>query len=353
MAEELFVGKLDPMKVKAAIHQTKFWPEYRRDKVYGHSSTSGTARGTATSTSMASFSGVGSGESFYTPDNWLATPVPISTTQMKNSVSGEASSETTSEMESSSTSESETDIPIFFPVPFQELSSIQYYSLEEQLVELTAALQNQFQRHCFIKIQQQETQPLLVPFVEPVTTFAHSRKNLDRYIELQNQKQKALPSGEVDRLIEERETALQQMIVPTPAEEESPDDESEPVVEREKKLRRPIWDRTAGSKIWAVAESPTKPGAQRKRGPKPDVENHRRVQAVVNRFDDDWILDDNLLAICESLDAQKVPIPKTWSTRADGRSHTWSRAFQNYPGLVIKAIKDRLKAVENRESSSA
>jgi len=45
-----------------------------------------------------------------------------------------------------------------------------------------------------------------------------------------------------------------------------------------------------------------------------------------------------------------VPIPKTWPSRADGKSHTWSRAFQNYPTLVVKAIKDRLKAADARNS---
>ena len=39
MAEELFIAKLDLKKIKAAIYQTKFYPEYRRDKVY----TSGTS----------------------------------------------------------------------------------------------------------------------------------------------------------------------------------------------------------------------------------------------------------------------------------------------------------------------
>ncbi|MDP2896367.1 MAG: type IV secretion system DNA-binding domain-containing protein, partial [bacterium] len=34
MAEDLFIGKLDPKKIKVAIYQTKFWPQYRRDKVY-------------------------------------------------------------------------------------------------------------------------------------------------------------------------------------------------------------------------------------------------------------------------------------------------------------------------------
>jgi hypothetical protein len=51
-----------------------------------------------------------------------------------------------SDSQSWSDSESETDIPIFFPVPFEELSSVQYYPLDEQLTELTAALKEQYQR---------------------------------------------------------------------------------------------------------------------------------------------------------------------------------------------------------------
>jgi hypothetical protein len=70
------------------------------------------------------------------------------------------------------------------------------------------------------------------------------------------------------------------------------------------------------------------------------------VAALIRRYEDDWILDDNLVEICEALDQQHVPIPKTWPSRTDGKSHTWSRAFQNYPTLVIKAIKDRCKAAE-------
>src|ERR1700730_869969 len=42
MAEELFIRDLDAKKIKVAVYQTKFWPEYSRDKVYtsGHSHTS-------------------------------------------------------------------------------------------------------------------------------------------------------------------------------------------------------------------------------------------------------------------------------------------------------------------------
>lgn len=55
MAEELFIGKLDPMKVKASIYQTKFWPEYRRDKVYGKGTSSGTSHGSSSASDAASF----------------------------------------------------------------------------------------------------------------------------------------------------------------------------------------------------------------------------------------------------------------------------------------------------------
>jgi hypothetical protein len=248
------------------------------------------------------------------------------------------------------------DIPIFFPVPFQELSSVQYYSLEEQLTELTGALKNQFQRHCFIQIRQQETQPLLVPFVEPVTTFTYNRKNLDWYVGRQHEKQNALPAAEVDRLLIEQETALLHTIAikaspnePTEAEAASMP-ASPPDTAR--KTRTPIWDRVGGPRIWSTQQLDKAKGPQRKRGPRPDVENHQKVAAIIRRYDDDWILDDNLTEICEALDQQHVPVPKTWASRADGKSHTWSRGLQNYSGLVIKAIKDRLKAAEDHAAKA-
>ena len=38
-----------------------------------------------------------------------------------------------------------------------------------KLIQLTAALKEQFQRHCFIKIHDQKTQLMRVPFVKPYT----------------------------------------------------------------------------------------------------------------------------------------------------------------------------------------
>jgi hypothetical protein len=217
MAEELFIAKLDPMKVKAAIYQTKFWPTYGRDKVYTHGTSHGTSSSTSSTTggsetSSASVSTAASQSYFY--DDWFSMPQLSGTrTETANSgrasMSGQSSSwaESSSDSDSYNDSESVADVPIFIPVPFKELSSVQYYSLDEQLAELTAALKEQFPRHCFIKIQGQETQPLLVPKIEDPYT---SKRNLLWYRNWQLEQQHALPAAEVDQLLIEQETKFLQ-----------------------------------------------------------------------------------------------------------------------------------------------
>jgi Helicase HerA, central domain/TraM recognition site of TraD and TraG len=345
MAEELFIGKLDPEKVKVAIYQTKFWPEYRRDKVYAQTTTTGTAHGVAHSSAAASFSGLAGGQTFYTPDNWFASSSPTGmSSEVVSSGSTSSSSNSYSDMDSESHSESEIDIPIFFPVPFQELSAVQFHSIEEQLVQLTAALKLQFQRHCFIQIRQQETQPMLVPFVEPIKTFAYDGKNLDWYIHQQQRKQGALPTAEIDRLLEKQETALLQAAGPSTQNNS---------VEEPQEVDATLSPPTVGTSIWnrSHIQSNVEPSSassvravQRKPGPKPDKENHAKVVKVISAYGETWVLDENLMDICDELDRQLIPVPKTWATRKDGSARSWSRARQYYPQLVIKAIKDRCKA---------
>lgn len=359
MAEELFIGKLDPKRVKAAIYQTKFWPEYRRDKVYtkgsSHTASSGhsnTNAGMQTSGSSI-LSATGTSSMYFEASDWLSFPQATGQTSESNteatgssSASGSSWSDTTSNSDSYGDSESEADIPIFVPVPFQELSSVHYYTLDEQLAELTAALKNQFQRHCFIQIRQQETQPMLVPFVEPVTTFIYNRENLIWYIQQQHQKQLALPAAEVDRLLEAQETALLQTVrgcsdEPSKAElEVMVMAEATPPPPAPAKSDAPIWQLTPDVVIVPATAS------ERKRGPKPDQENHAKVARVIAAYGATWTSDDNLLEICDEFDRQQIPVPKTWATRSDGQARSWCRAYQHYPHLVVKAIKDRLKAAQ-------
>ncbi len=367
MAEELFIGKLDPMKVRAAIYQTKFWPTYSRDKVY--------TRGSGHATSAAHSSSVGGGESSTTSssigdstayfyEDWFSLPQLAGTRTESNttgraSMSGSSSNwaESSTEGESYSESESVADVPIFIPVPFQELSSVQYFSLDEQLTLLTAALKEQFKRHCFIKVNQEETQPLLVPFVERVATFDYSRENLDWYIQQELTKQHALSAAEVDRLLEGQETALLQSVIESPGETsidiawvELQQARSRPKTAEQKATQR-IWNRTGSGNVTPVkALPPNLTGRQvleRKRGPKADIENHVKVAEIITAHGDAWTTDDHLREICDALDQEGVPIPKTWPMRADGKSRSWTRGLENYPHLVVKAIKDRCKAARS------
>jgi hypothetical protein len=116
----------------------------------------------------------------------------------------------------------------------------------------------------------------------------------------------------------------------------------------------PLWNRevsTAGASR-DMAPSPatitvtTAPVSQRtmapRRGPKPDRENHAKVEEIVGRYGTDWTKDSSLPELCAELDRARIPIPKHWPLRIKSRS--WSRALENDRNLVVKAIKDRLKA---------
>lgn len=168
MAQELFIGELDPMRIKVAIYQTKFWPQYGRDKVYSTSTSTGRSSGEGANTVIGQSSASLQGQ-FFDPQQWYGAD-PIGTSLSTTSSTSSASGSHWNETEFEGAAEGEADVPILIPVPFQELSSVQYFSLDEQLSELTAALKLQFGRHCFIKIHHQTTQPLRVPMVRAFHT---------------------------------------------------------------------------------------------------------------------------------------------------------------------------------------
>jgi hypothetical protein len=222
MAEELFIGKLDPLKIKAAIYQTKHWYKYVREKVYtrttsrGESETSSSGRGsgTASGISNASLSGqtyLPPSDDFLTGAMWFgdANPSALSESSTSGFSSADSSSEFSGESHSASRSESEgvADIPVFVPVPYQELSSVQYYTPDEQLLELTQALKLQQQRHCFVQLPNQETQPLLVPLVKD---FYVSKTDVDWYVQKLARRANALTPEEANRRIfQDRQDLLQ------------------------------------------------------------------------------------------------------------------------------------------------
>ncbi len=188
MVEEMFVNQLDLKEIKKAIYQTKFYPKYSRDKVYGSSRSQTDARSTNQTQAIGQtlhFSPV-EGE------GWFGT------TQMSRSESS-VNSSGSGYTYGDGSSESVTDIPIFIPVPFKELSSVQYWNLEEQIWRMSDALKEQFPRHCFIEIPEQKTQPMLVPFVKEYRLFP---ADLLDYQHKLYSRVHALPVEEVDKLLE-------------------------------------------------------------------------------------------------------------------------------------------------------
>lgn len=248
MAEEMFIGKLDPEKIKVAIYQTKHWYKYTRDKVYSRSSSLTESEGTGTGSGSSSASGVASAamtgqtmippsDDFFTAAAWFG---PSEVTGISESETGsfsniESSSSFQNESRSSSVTESygEADIPVFVPVPYKELSSLQFYTPEEQLIELTQALKLNQQRHCFIQLPNQETQPLLIPFVKD---FYISKQTVDFFIKKKLENQHAITAEEADRRIAHDVRHLQQRSADTKEIKETLHPEAAAKVKKKEKM---------------------------------------------------------------------------------------------------------------------
>ena len=174
MVEEIFPGQVDLKQIKYMIEQTKFWPVYTRDKVY--SKGTGQVIGSSIMTGQA-----------WDPSlqEWIA-------------------STGTGEMSSMVLQDGEADIPIFYPVPFKEISSIQTYSLDEVLWQMTDRLMEQYQRHFMIRRPGKPTVAAVTPFVKsrlvrPERTAGYVDELLGNY----------LTSAEVDQRLEEARLALE------------------------------------------------------------------------------------------------------------------------------------------------
>jgi hypothetical protein len=201
MAEEMFISELDPKKIKVAIYQTKFWPQYSRDKIYTSSYSTGHSTGTGDNRALSSGVNQVSGE-FFQPGDWFSSGSPaghsVTVSYSNNQVFGRHTSETNF----SGDAYGEADVPILLPVPFQELSSLQFFATEEQLTALTASLKEQFGRHCFIKIHHHKTQPMRVPFLD---MNVPPQQNLNWYKQRLMRLAHALPSHVVDEAIAREE----------------------------------------------------------------------------------------------------------------------------------------------------
>jgi hypothetical protein len=140
MAQWLFMGVMNPDEVKLKLYSRKVM-DYREElkESYGFSSSSGKSTGTQ----QGRAGGAGAGGTRVFPSSGVGFP-PLSTSQSWSQFSSDSSSE--SESRSESQSESKSLVPMLVPIFGEELSHVQYRSLEEQEFRAMAVLFDQKQR---------------------------------------------------------------------------------------------------------------------------------------------------------------------------------------------------------------
>jgi TraM recognition site of TraD and TraG len=173
MAEWLYMGVIDPAQVKLAIHSTKV-VGYREEA--RSTTSSGTTRSSGGTAHQGTTAGVGEGAAqlfqFEAVD-------PFNNTENKSQYEAESTGNTDSWSNSESTVTSESTMLV--PIMGQELSSVQYRSIEEQLHLAMAALFDQEQRQCVVRLRGMRA-PLTVTV--PMVIQPHvSEDALESYIQ--------------------------------------------------------------------------------------------------------------------------------------------------------------------------
>ncbi len=194
LAEDLFIGVLNPDEVKHELYSTKVL-DYAEETRTIHSS------GRSWSNAAGNFIGQTGTESL--------------TGRIRNQVEDDpntwnrsmAESIGTSEMSMQGGSEGTSEVPIFRPVMGKELSSVQFRPLEEQIYRASAALHDQKQRHAVVRLVESSAPVCIVtPKIEPEMT---SQKRVAAYVnKIYKKLPFALPSAEAKKSIEERQKKL-------------------------------------------------------------------------------------------------------------------------------------------------
>lgn len=223
LANEMFLSDLNTRQIKKAYYHTTHLYREESRAVTSHSTSKGSSVGTSKSVGRSSGAGeaashstgssAGSSVSLpYTADpalmqteGWFTEGQSSSTafSTASSSFSSDSYAEGESSSDSFSESVGETIVPVWVPIPVQELGSEAEWSREEKVSKVAEMLKYQQERHCFIKLDTEITQPLKVPFV---SDYFVSDENLVDYEKEVYEAQHAISGSDADRLIQENET---------------------------------------------------------------------------------------------------------------------------------------------------
>jgi hypothetical protein len=366
---EMFLPDLNARQIKKAFYHTIHLYEEQTRTIESHTVTHGSSVSHGASVGTGSGVVVGSslglvensGASIGLPntaampatEGWYTESAGLSRVRSNSSSKSESDFESINTAETTSEAESVGKVvtPVWAPIPTQELTTEAEWGREEKLSKIAQLLKEQMQQHCFVKLETTITEPLLVPFVKE---YGLSEESLLEYQHQVYKLQGAQPAAHVDHLLDESyrkflAAAAVAPVVDTRAEHESAIVELPPASQsRDIKTKDSIWDRAQPSRKTDDTQAADPINTRRRpgRGPKRDTENHLKLARIVDTFGDRWNESENLAEICDRLDKDRVPTPKTWQSRTPP-SRSWARGFTNDPEMVRKVIAYRRKAFES------
>jgi len=224
LVEKLFAGKINGDFIKDELYRTMLIPEESVREVISTSSSNSESRGESQSKGDSKGDSSGFGSSFGSGDGHADSIMPSSGLSALDSMmshtdsssltnassnidmhsSGTFTGKSDSHSTSLSRSESRSIVPFYEFVREEELANRTYYSIEEIKERYIAWVMCQPMRHAHIKIGDGDPIPMLTTFVKEIRAREEDKQKV---IARSNAKY-ALPALEVDRLIEDRRTAL-------------------------------------------------------------------------------------------------------------------------------------------------
>jgi uncharacterized membrane protein YgcG len=168
----------------------------------GFGSMSGSGQSSSSSTTVPGMTGSRGTEGWFSQGESMNNSSSESYSDFSSESYSEFSSEGGSEGENRFESEGESEVPVWVPIPIQELGSEAEWSREEKVSKVAELLKHQQERHCFIKLDTEPTQPLKIPFVRD---YSQSDQYLLEYEKAVYETQGAITGPEVDILLKENE----------------------------------------------------------------------------------------------------------------------------------------------------
>jgi hypothetical protein len=238
VANEMFLPDLNSRQIKKAYYHTIHLYREETRTISSSSSTRSSSYSSGSSSGSGSATGTGSvtgsASSFSAPGLYGVGMMPLATEGWFTEGASESgiTSESTSSFDSTSEAYTEsegetygeTEVPVWVPIPKQELTTESEWTREEKLSKVAEMLKCQQQAHCFIKLDMEKTQPLRVPFVKDPGLSPELLSDYQRDIYTA---QGALPAAEVDRLIEESQQQFLEEAhgIPRRSQPSAPDDD--------------------------------------------------------------------------------------------------------------------------------